>query len=177
MLNNLTEKPQVWASWEQPVAMLYACHQRVQRFCRQLAILPDYLAQKGVTQAVKNDVQQILNYFNQAAPLHHQDEELDFFPLLLTQAGEKQAEIAKRIEQLETEHQRLEQGWANLKGLLEGLLNGSVERIDPQLIAEFNQAYATHIALEEPLFELGRALLSPESLNDIGQKMAARRKP
>lgn len=76
-------EPQQFATWNEPIEMLYACHSKVKRFCRQLSILPDYLEKHGYTQAVLNDVEQILSYFNRAAPLHHDDEELDFFPQLV----------------------------------------------------------------------------------------------
>jgi len=76
-------QPQHFATWAEPIEMLYACHSKVKRFCKQLQILPVYLAEHGVNQAVKNDVQQILNYFNISAPLHHDDEEKDFFPALV----------------------------------------------------------------------------------------------
>ena len=93
-------EPQKFASWNEPIEMLYACHGKVKRFCRQLTILPDYLAKNGCNQAVKNDVQQILNYFNQSAPLHHDDEEKDFFPLLVKYVPEAQ----KDIDELERQH-------------------------------------------------------------------------
>ena len=70
----LNLEPQSFASWEEPIEMLYACHSKVKRFCNQLRILPDYLTQNGINQAVKNDVKQILTYFNLSAPLHHDDE-------------------------------------------------------------------------------------------------------
>ncbi|STY63984.1 Uncharacterised protein [Mannheimia haemolytica] len=60
-------EPQTFASWAEPIDMLYACHSKVKSFCKQLQILPDYLEKNGVNQAVKNDVQQILNYFNISA--------------------------------------------------------------------------------------------------------------
>ena len=59
----------------------YACHSKVKRFCKQLTILPGYLEKNGVNQAVLNDVKTILQYFNHAAPLHHDDEEKTFSPL------------------------------------------------------------------------------------------------
>lgn len=46
-------EPQKFASWNEPIEMLYACHSKVKRFCRQLTILPDYLAKNGCNQAVK----------------------------------------------------------------------------------------------------------------------------
>ena len=44
---------QAFASWDEPIEMLYACHSKVKSFCRQLQLLPDYLAEHGVNQAVK----------------------------------------------------------------------------------------------------------------------------
>lgn len=85
--------PQEFVTWDEPIEMLYACHGKVKSFCRQLQLLPDYLAKNGVNQAVKNDVQQILNYFNQSAPLHHDDEEKDFFPALIKQRPEAQTDV------------------------------------------------------------------------------------
>lgn len=91
-------EPQKFVTWDEPIDMLYACHGRVKQFCRQLQLLPDYIAQHGLNQAVKNDVQQILSYFNQAAPLHHDDEEKDFFPAL----AKKLPEVQTSIDELES---------------------------------------------------------------------------
>ena len=71
-----------FATWNEPIDMLYACHSKVKRFCKQLTILPGYLEKNGVNQAVLNDVKTILQYFNHAAPLHHEDEE-KIFPALI----------------------------------------------------------------------------------------------
>ena len=91
---------QQFTTWAEPIEMLYACHSKVKRFCKQLQILPAYLVEHGVNQAVKNDVQQILNYFNISAPLHHDDEEKDFFPALV----EVYPQAQENIDQLESQH-------------------------------------------------------------------------
>lgn len=39
-------EPQTFASWAEPIDMLYACHSKVKSFCKQLQILPDYLEKK-----------------------------------------------------------------------------------------------------------------------------------
>ena len=80
-------------TFEQPTAMLRACHGKVKRFCSQLHALPDYLQQHGYNTVAEQAVAQIRHYFNVAAPLHHQDEEEDFFPLLLQYAPEAKALI------------------------------------------------------------------------------------
>ena len=73
-------EPQQFATWNEPIDMLYACHSKVKRFCKQLTILPGYL-EKWRESAVLNDVKTILQYFNHVAPLHHDDEEKIFSPV------------------------------------------------------------------------------------------------
>ena len=165
-------QPQKFVSWNEPIEMLYACHGKVKRFCRQLTILPDYLAKNGCNQAVKNDVQQILNYFNQSAPLHHDDEEKDFFPLLVKYVPEAQ----KDIDELERQHVTLHDNWAKLSEQLQALLTGDRENVDMALINNVVSGYDKHIALEEPLFELGKQHLSESELREIGEIMSARRR-
>lgn len=168
----LNLEPQKFVTWDEPIEMLYACHGRVKQFCRQLLLLPDYIAQHGCNQAVKNDVQQILNYFNQAAPLHHDDEEKDFFPAL----AQKLPQTQQAIDELESQHEALHQNWYTLRDRLQALLAGEVENIEPELIKRFVAGYDLHISIEEPLFELGREHLDERELASMGKIMADRRK-
>lgn len=161
-----------FVTWNEPIEMLYACHDKVKQFCYHLQLLPNYLAQHGTNQAVKNDVQQILNYFNQAAPLHHDDEEKDFFPALMKHLPSVQSSV----ETLEEQHEYLHQNWAELSIQLEDLIAEKRDDIDPDLIKMFIAGYDQHIEIEEPLFELGREHLAESELQEIGKIMAKRRK-
>ena len=165
-------QPQHFATWAEPIEMLYACHSKVKRFCKQLQILPAYLAEHGVNQVVKNDVQQILNYFNISAPLHHDDEEKDFFPALV----EVYPQAQENIDQLESQHETLHQSWADLAVQLTELLENQRTQIDEALIKRFVSGYDLHIPLEEPLFELGKQYIAQETLTEMGKIMAERRK-
>ncbi|WP_044470740.1 hemerythrin domain-containing protein [Mannheimia massilioguelmaensis] len=165
-------QPQGSATWAQPIEMLYACHGRVKRFCQQLKILPDYLIKNGVNQAVKNDIKQLITYFNIAAPLHHEDEELNFFPALLKYQPQAQIDIDK----LESEHISIHRIWAQLSVQLEELINEQRSEIDQKLLDDYTAAYARHIALEEPLFELGQHYIPEDELVAMGKIMADRRK-
>ncbi|TCP96825.1 hemerythrin HHE cation binding domain-containing protein [Cricetibacter osteomyelitidis] len=167
----LNIEPQQFASWAEPIEMLYACHSKAKRFCRQLQILPDYLAKNGVNQAVKNDVQQILTYFTVSAPLHHDDEEKDFFPALSKHYPEAQ----KNIDELENQHVLLHSNWEKLSVQLKELLRNERDNISRKLIDQFVAGYDIHIALEEPLFELGKQYLSENELNSMGKIMSDRR--
>ncbi len=167
---NFNTPPSV--GWDDPIDMLYACHGKVKGFCRQLRILPEYLQTKGINQAVKNDVRQILTYFNHSAPLHHEDEEKDFFPALLRYVPNAQQDI----DVLERQHLDLHQNWVRLSVQLEALLNDERMDVDHTLVDAFIAAYDRHIAREEPLFELGKQQLSIDELQAMGKIMAARRK-
>lgn len=164
-------EPQQFATWNEPIEMLYACHSKVKRFCRQLSILPDYLEKHGYTQAVLNDVEQILSYFNRAAPLHHDDEELDFFPQLVKVAPQAQS----AIDELEQQHKNLHKNWNALSAQLEELISEQRQNIDEHLIERFIQGYERHITLEEPLFEMGREFLADDVLSEMGKNMSIRR--
>ena len=63
--------------------------------------------------------------------------------------------------------------------ILEGVIYQKVlkkeENIDEYLIERFIQGYDRHIALEEPLFEMGRECLSADILTEMGKRMSARR--
>ncbi|OOF58074.1 hemerythrin domain-containing protein [Rodentibacter genomosp. 2] len=166
-------EPQQFASWNDPIEMLYTCHSKVKRFCHQLSILPGYLEKNGVNQAVLNDVKIILQYFNCAAPLHHDDEEKDFFPALMLKAPE----IQSQVEELERQHIDLHENWRLLSEQLEDLIAQESISVDPALIQRFVLGYDKHILIEEPLFELGKQHLTETELKAIGQVMSNRRHP
>lgn len=169
----LNLSPQPAATWDEPVDMLYACHGKVKRFCGMLKALPAYLAEHGATEEVRQSVRQICTYFNQAAPLHHEDEEQDFFPALLVHAPQSANDIAE----LERQHIVLHANWTALREQLEALLEGSRNGVDDEVLQRFIAGYDVHTAIEEPLFDLGRASIPQTERQAMGKIMAARRQP
>lgn len=164
-------EPQQFATWQEPIEMLYACHDKVRRFCHQLSLLPSYLENNGVNQAVLNDVKIILQYFNQAAPLHHEDEEKDFFPALMA----KVPEAREKVKELEQQHEALHESWHLLSEQLTALMERKHDNVDIGSIQCFIAAYDNHLAIEEPLFEQGKVHLSTQELAEMGKIMSARR--
>ena len=53
-------------TFAEPIEMLYACHGKVRRFCGQVAMLSDYIAENGCNQIVLQTIRQIAQYFNVA---------------------------------------------------------------------------------------------------------------
>lgn len=168
---NLLNSSQKTVTWHEPIEMLYACHSKVRRFCEQLTQLPEYIKQHGNNSIAQTTAKQILTYFNQAAPLHHDDEEQNFFPLLVQYVPHAQATIDKLMRQ----HQNLHKNWCEMSDELTILLSGSSATLNNETVAKFVSAYMQHIDLEEPLFEFGKQHLPNDKLREIGQIMAARR--
>ena len=94
-------------TFAEPIEMLYACHGKVRRFCGQVAMLSDYIAENGCNQIVLQTIRQIAQYFNVAAPLHHEDEEENFFPLLLQYAPQAK----ESVDELLRQHVSLHGNW------------------------------------------------------------------
>lgn len=79
------------------------------------------------------------------------------------------------IDELEKQHEYLHENWNALSAQLEELISEQRQNIDEHLIERFIQGYDRHIALEEPLFEMGRECLSADILTEMGKNMSARR--
>ncbi|EGV35471.1 hemerythrin domain-containing protein [Neisseria weaveri] len=160
-------------TFAEPIEMLYACHGKVRRFCGQVALLPQYIEDNGCNDIVIQTVRQISQYFNIAAPLHHQDEEDDLFPLLLQYAPQARTDIDTLLGQ----HETLHESWRQLSHEFTLMQSNSEYRPNPQVLQNFTDGYHAHLQIEEPLFELAKQHIPPEKLAEIGQRMAARRIP
>ena len=69
----------------------------------------------------------------------------------------------------------MHENWNALSAQLEELISEQRQNIDEHLIERFVQGYDRHIALEEPLFEMGSECLSADILAEMGKSMSARR--
>ena len=98
--------------FEQPFEMLEACHDRVRRSLALLTRLIEHVDAQGHDAQSRSAAADVQRYFDLAAPLHHQDEELHVFPVLRS-VGD--AELAADIELLERDHERMEGLWSRLR--------------------------------------------------------------
>ncbi|MBX9871809.1 MAG: hemerythrin domain-containing protein [Burkholderiaceae bacterium] len=166
------------AGFEQPYEMLTACHERIQRTLDLLDRLITHVAQTGHDAQSRSAAADVLRYFDLAAPLHHQDEELHVFPPLL--AGEDAA-LQAVVRRLRAEHREMETLWAALRPtLLRWCEAGASDTPDAALRARaerFVQLYAGHIPVEETLvFPVAQAGMDAVQQDAMGQEMQARRR-
>ena len=183
--------------FEQPFAMLEACHERVLRTLALLARLRAHVLLHGADDNARQAAREVLRYFDIAAPLHHQDEELHVFPLLMADAS---AEVKTLVQRLHTDHTHMTADWAAARGPLQALADQVPDRDvgevgsanaagdgggpnppvfspdDNAALDRFATRYADHIEAEEGIaYPAALQLLPPESLPAMGREMAARR--
>lgn len=156
-----------------PLEMLRACHGRIMDQCGTLHKLLQHLRVHGCDVQAQQAAQAILRYFDTAGQYHHQDEELDLFPLLLASQNSEASEL---IGKLLGEHREMEAAWQGLRICLQGIAAGQSAALEDSMVGSFSAAYARHIELENmQLLPLSARLLSSQQLHDLGRKMAARR--
>ena len=162
--------------FEQPFAMLEACHERVQRTLGLLGRLRAHVRAQGADDAARQAARDVLRYFDIAAPLHHEDEELHVFPLLLAEASPPVQALVRRLQQ---DHLHMSADWAAARVALQALADGTAQAFSPQDEAaqeRFTERYAGHIAAEEgQAYPAALALLAPALLDAMGREMAVRR--
>ena len=156
--------------------MLEACHERVQRTLGLLGRLREHVRQQGVDHDARQAARDVLRYFDIAAPLHHQDEELHVFPLLLAQAT---PEVRALVIRLQQDHVAMTADWAAARAGLQALLDENATGFTPQdeaALDRFARRYDAHIAAEEGVaYPAAAALLPPTALAAMGREMATRR--
>ena len=164
-------------SFDEPLELLSACHERIEAQLRTLERLVPHLQANGADAAARQAAQAVLRYFNTAGRLHHEDEEADLFPLLRTRAAERgRDEIAGVLDELEREHRTMETQWQRLSAALTAVLAGD-GRLDPGETSGFAALYRRHIERESTaiLPFATQALAEPER-RTLGERMAARRR-
>ena len=162
--------------FDEPFAMLEACHARVQRTLTLLQRLRAHVGEHGADTHARQAARDVLRYFDVAAPLHHEDEELHVFPLLLAQAAPG---VQALVQGLQQDHLHMTADWAAARAPLSALAEGQQAGFtgeDDAVLDRFALRYADHIEAEESVaYPVAQALLAPAALAAMGQEMAARR--
>ncbi|SFZ73422.1 hemerythrin domain-containing protein [Chitinimonas taiwanensis] len=167
MLNS----PAIAPGFDEPIALLTACHDKVRRFASLSLKLDEHLSRRGQDEEAAQAAANILRYFDMAAPLHHADEEDDLFPALRELDDPAlNADLAR----IEAEHASLDVLWQAVRPWLQAIADHGVP-LRPAELAAFARDYPAHAAREEALLYPAARQLSPTTLARIGQNMRARR--
>ncbi len=166
------------AGFDQPFEMLYACHERVQRTLGLLARLRDHLRHQGADAQAREAARDVLRYFDIAAPLHHEDEELHVFPPLLAHGP---AAVVELVQMLQAEHAAMARQWAEARVPLAAVAEGAAGAVpwspeQEKVLDDFAGLYAEHIVREESVaYPAAQVLLGEGEWAPMGREMARRR--
>ena len=163
--------------FDHPIELMMDCHRRIEKF---LDVLDRVAVKNELDSERRRALRTALNYFQSAGPRHNHDEEGDLFPALSAFGGAA-ARLVEKMDQLAAEHRLAEQMHKRLNQLGRKWLKS--RRISAADMAEFRllverlmNFYAAHIATEEnDVFPMAAAVLSSETLRQIGRNMRARR--
>ena len=166
------------ADFDDPFAILEACHERIARMLRTLERLPAHVALHGVDAEAREAIARVRRYFDVAGPDHHADEEADLFPALREAAAAAGArETIDLLDALGREHRRMETDWAALRGHLDALGSGDAVAVDAARIDRFAAMYRAHIAIEEGgAYADAKRRLPPATRAALARAMVARRR-
>ena len=68
--------------FDEPLALLRACHTRILDHCELLEQLVTKVKAQGDETEIRDTARKLITYFSNSARLHHRDEENDLFPRL-----------------------------------------------------------------------------------------------
>ena len=162
------------AGFDEPFALLDACHERVQRSLALLLRLADHLAQHGADEQATDAARDVTRYFDLAAPLHHEDEERHVLPRLRAAGHDA---LAQRLQH---DHAVLAAQWQPIRATLQDVMQGRWEAAHAAAAMRnwpsFAQRYREHIAIEDTqAFVVCRNALDDAQARSMGEEMAARR--
>jgi hemerythrin-like domain-containing protein len=162
------------AGFEAPFEMLAACHERIERMLTLLERLGAHVDGHGADTQARDAARDVMRYFDQAAPQHHEDEERHVLPLLRANGH------AALAERLHAEHAAMVEAWAALRPALDALREGNAAAaLTPaarRAWREFAALYRSHAQAEDRLaFPTAQALLDAAAQGAMGREMAQRR--
>ena len=165
--------------FEQPFEMLDACHDRVRRTLELMGKLQNHLQTQGCDDSARQAARDVQRYFDIAAQLHHQDEELHIFPALRERLAED-APLLALVQRLEQDHRDMDAQWSTVvRGSLQALSDGSSSTFSPEqeyALNAFRERYKQHLALEDEVaYPAARQVVGVSEQQVMGEEMAARR--
>lgn len=168
------------AGFDEPLELWQACHERVTRMVNLLERLNQHIGEHGVDDDAGVTATSIRRYFDEAAPRHHEDEEVDLFPLLGQWLRDERRtdkdKVAETIARLESDHRELGKLWPGLRATLAAIERKSATTFDAAAVSQFVHGYREHVRIEDTVIApaLKRALKS-QDIERIGKAMAQRR--
>jgi len=176
----VTALPKSLPAFDEPLAMIEACHDRIEAQLCTLEGLVPYVAAHGPDEAARNAAQAVMRYFDTAGEAHNQDEDEDLFPLLRAAAArDGRHEIGATLYELEREHENMDRLYSEVRARLDAIARGEAVHpaLDADLVTRFAWIYRRHMQLESDLLlPYARQAIESSQRAMLGKRMADRRR-
>ena len=163
--------------FDQPLAVLKHCHDRIRKQLATMAKLLEHLPTHGADKDAQQAAQSVLNYFIKAAPLHHEDEEINLLPeLQVTARDEDAALLASLLPKILSQHEDMAAQWQQLEKQLSAIVAASAASLSAGAVQDFQALYSEHMQIEETqIAPMAKRLFSEAQMAALGAAMQARR--
>lgn len=163
--------------FDQPLAVLKHCHDRIRKQLATLDKLLPHLEKNGADHDAQKAVLAILKYFQNAAPLHHDDEEVDLLPELQRSAQGPDATVLESILPIILrQHSEMADLWRILEAQLSHIAEGSSAALSHTDVERFQMLYQEHMQIEETqIAPMAMRLFNAQQMHKLGRAMQIRR--
>ena len=163
--------------FSQPIAVLKHCHDRIRKQLQTMQNLVSHLPAHGADADAQKAAQAVLKYFNNAAHLHHDDEEQNLMPMLQATARDADAALLDElVPGILADHKLMDQDWEIVRAQLEQIASGNSAALSAPDVQRFCDAYAAHMAKEEAnIAPMAKRIFSAEQMAQLGSAMQQRR--
>ena len=136
---------------DRPLTNFSHCHIGI---LHHLDHLSELLQVMGDAEAAKKIAKEAVDYFHLGMKAHHQEEERELFPAVLSSAtpGEERELVAQLIEKLTQEHIGLESAWKEIEFSLKEIIKGHANTLDHVHFKLLIKRYKAHASSEETIF-------------------------
>jgi hemerythrin-like domain-containing protein len=173
----MSDFPDTAPGFDQPVAVLRHCHDRIRKQLRTLDSIAAHLNHKDLDVDLQQAAAAVLRYFEKSAPQHHADEEEDLLPMLKSTASAADATLLQSlIPRIEKEHEDMDATWSRLAPRLRALAEGKPSLLPADEVGAFTAMYRAHMELEESdVAPMALRLFSEKQMASLGDAMRSRR--
>lgn len=163
--------------FDQPIAVLKHCHDRIRKQLGTLRRLLDHLPEFGANIDAKQASNAIMKYFSHAAVNHHEDEEQDLLPMLkATAQGDDANLLLALMPDILREHQQMDALWQALNQQLKEIAAGASSCLSAEDVSRFSGMYLAHMEKEEThIAPMAKRIFSDAQMIQLGDAMRNRR--
>ena len=136
---------------ELPISNFSHCHIGILNHLDRLTELLQVMGDAGVAKKIAKEA---LDYFHLGMKAHHQEEELELFPAVLSSAapGDERTHVEQLIETLTQEHRAMESTWMAIEPALKDVMKGRASTLDHVHFQILINRYKAHASSEETVF-------------------------